>query len=708
MTPAERQRLARLWAKLEGREDTTQRGKTGHRAASLARVGRWRPGGRPFVGVDGEGIGRDAFGRQAYCLFRIGERELFTGKRLKTFDLFEFILSEPKDSVMVAFGLGYDVTMALRDLAADRRSHLLAKRPAGEGRSAYTWVDRRYAIWYRPDKFFRVARIETIDTPEGGKRTQLVKGSARTVYEVRDLFKSSFVGALADFGIVGGDDLAALARMKAARPDQTAITPEVRAYCAEEVRQLAALMEEVRRLLHAEDIRPAEWTGIGRVAEAMLRREGTLNAKALAGLVAPEVQAKALEAYMAGRMEITRVGEVARAIWAYDIGSAFASAMVGLPCLAHGRWEALSDAGRADGALLYVADATFRGPRVARADQAGLLGALPMRAPAGHLYWPLAGGGVYWSTEIEAARRIGWRVEVGEGFAFRPGCDCRTFSWIPEMYERRITLAAAGETGAAQLVKGGLQACYGKFAAIRFGGAYANPIWAGLITARVRSRLLVEAVAQAPGDLVMVATDAVYSLRPLALDVGGGLGQWRERAIPEGLFLVAPGFYWRPGAARAADARGSRGLAAGRFFEGQAADGSYWTDVFEAVWRAWINAHEKGVRLSIPAVEVPNPGFVGLRLAEHRRKPQSAGCWVTDPYDLSFSWKGKRSSPRREGGAMVTAPKIGDRSLVSVSYAAAADAMAALEAKRLVRAEQPDYVDEAPPWPREGEGVGEG
>ncbi|HTO44411.1 MAG TPA: hypothetical protein VML56_10055, partial [Burkholderiales bacterium] len=43
----------------------------------------------------------------------------------------------------------------------------------------------------------------------------------------------------------------------------------------------------------------------------------------------------------------------------------------------------------------------------------------------------------------------------------------------------------------------------------------------------------------------MVATDAVFSTRPLSLNIGAMLGQWEEKVWPD-LFIAQPGVYWSP------------------------------------------------------------------------------------------------------------------------------------------------------------------
>ena len=90
------------------------------REAERKRNARARKPPHPFIAIDGEGGGTDAFGRQDYNLMMAVSAEqefvLNTGRRLTTIECFEFILGLPKDAHLVAFGLGYDATEILRDL----------------------------------------------------------------------------------------------------------------------------------------------------------------------------------------------------------------------------------------------------------------------------------------------------------------------------------------------------------------------------------------------------------------------------------------------------------------------------------------------------------------------------------------------------------------------------------------------------------------
>jgi hypothetical protein len=56
---------------------------------------------------------------------------------------------------------------------------------------------------------------------------------------------------------------------------------------------------------------------------------------------------------------------------------------------------------------------------------------------------------------------------------------------------------------------------------------------------------LIEAIGQDPHSVVMVASDAVFSTRPLSLDVGEPLEQSEEQIWPD-LFIAQSRVYWSP------------------------------------------------------------------------------------------------------------------------------------------------------------------
>jgi hypothetical protein len=189
-----------------------------------------------------------------------------------------------------------------------------------------------------------------------------------------------------------------------------------------------------------------------------------------------------------------------------------------------------------------------------------------------------------------------------------------------------------------------------------------------------------EGIALNPGRILMVATDALYSLDPLPLDVGEKLGQW-EAVELEDLFLVQPGLYWSPDKRK----KKSRGLP-GKFFEENGR-----TQQFESDWLAWQGS--KGE--DFPQVDVPLQSFVGLKIALARGKPETAGKWVDEIRSISFDYRNKRAGHNWDGGAIVTGCKPGRPGLLSLPHRdfLAKGGQEPWEQARAMLEEQPDYID---------------
>lgn len=642
---------------------------------------RHRPGYRrmhtakrrvPFIGCDGEGCGTDSLGRQDYRLFRIGERELYTGDPLGTAELLDFICDAPPSSkaILVGFSFGYDTTMILRDLPAERRERLL--RPmdpaeAGPGRSRYTfWQD--HGIEYLPRNYLRVCRLERL--PDGRRRA--IAGSARTIYEVFGFFQASFLRTLANWQ-VGAEYLDLIERNKAARSSFERITPEVREYCAVECRCLAEMMERFRACCHAAGIRPRSWSGAGKLAAALHAEHGTITRADLAGLVPPSVLADAQAAYYGGRFEVTRIGAVKGPIYEYDLNSAYPAALRRLPCLRHGAWHECSgdDLARLGPDSLFVADVHFR-------HRPGPLYGLPVRGSGGGIFWPREANGTYWSPEIRSAERLGAVIRYKRGWRYECRCDCRPFDWVEGLYEYRKKI---GKKTEGYPIKLGINSLYGKLAQRVGNPRWGNMIWAGLVTSLTRAALN-DAIALSPDDIVMIATDGIYSLSPLDLPIGDKLGDFESAEHPH-MFIVQPGLYWGPPKPK------TRGIPL-KFFESR-------TEQFERQWAAWL-ADTTG-HLPYPVTQIDVTMFIGLKLAQSRGKPESAGRWVQQCRTISFDWRRKRAARwRRDGGAAVTDPLPGSPGLVSMSYSPRLEDTAEYDISRLDLEDQPDYVELSAPW----------
>ena len=681
LSSAERVAAYRARKREAGEPDATRRNRKAERKAWKARR---TPPVKPFVGCDGEGCGVDELGRQNYMLFRMGSRELYTGQRLTSEQCLDFICNEPGGTILVGFAFGYDVTMILRDLPASQQKRLFDPIDFSPGHSRYTWY-KNFDIEYLPKNYLKVRRVNVVRNDDGSERRGPVKGSQRVIYETFGFFQKSFLKVLKEFSIATEDALKIIATNKDARADFSEMTPEVRGYCALECEYLARLMETLRGYCDDADIHPRTWSGAGKLAAALHAKHGTPKSKEALANVPIEVEAMANMAYYGGRFEITRVGKIKGPIYEYDIKSAYPAAMPRLPCLIHGEWQSFERDQLPKPGSVYVANVSFR-QSVAPDEETGALGGLPIRSKEGHLYWPLQGSGTYWNCEIDSARRLGAKITVHNGWSFSTSCHCTPFDWVEELFDYRM---AIGGSGPGYPIKLGLNSLYGKLAQRKGNGQFANMIWAGLITAMTRAKLN-DAIATNPRRIVMVAADAVYSLDPLPdLELGNWLGAWEREELAE-LFIVQPGLYWDPTKRK----RKSRGLS-GRFFE---EDGR--TEAFESAWETFRQSENSALDTIFPAVTVPVPGFIGLKLAVSRGKPETAGRWISDTRSISFDYRNKRVSHIWDDGAIITKPKAGGRTVLSIPHRdfLAAGGNEFWEASRLVMDEQPDYIDLSIPW----------
>lgn len=677
--PAERVRAYRQRRKDAGEPDSTRRNRAAERIAWKAR----QPGKlKPFVGCDGEGAGVDDLGRQNYLLFRMGERELYAnGERLTTEALLDFICDEPPGSILVGFAFGYDVTMILRDLPVSQQKRLFEPHVFGEGKSPYVWF-RDFDIIYLPRNYLKVRRVNVVRDVEGNEKRVPIKGSQRTIFETFGFFQKSFLKVLHEFDVGTPAERERIAANKARRGDFGTIDAEERAYCALECVFLAELMTKLRDYCEEAGIRPRSWSGAGKLASALHAKHKTIKG---ADVVAPpEVLTLAQMAYYGGRFEVTRTGMISGKVWEYDIKSAYPDEMRYLPCLEHGTWRHASGSECRSSDGLFVCGVSFN--RRGVGDRLGDLGGLPIRSKEGHLYWPMQGSGIYWSPEIKSAVNLGFDVRYKEGWIYEKRCDCQPFDWVEPLYDYRRSI---GSSGPGYPIKLGINSLYGKLAQRKGNGSYHNMIWAGLITALTRARLN-EAVAMNPGRIVMLATDAIYSLDPLPeLELGEWLGAW-DRTEMDGLFIVQPGLYWSPERRK----KKSRGLSES-FFEGNGL-----TEKFEHAWEDFAAAGNSGLEVKFPAVSVPVPGFIGLKLALARNKPELAGTWVREDRSISFDYRNKRVGHVWTDGHIVTKPKLGGPRCVSLPHREflAAGGAEPWEMARLMLEEQPDYVDLSAPF----------
>jgi hypothetical protein len=631
------------------------------------RKARARKPPRPFLAIDGEGGGTDALGRQLYLTMvaadAFGEEERIVhrnGEALTTPDCLDFLLGLPPTSkaILVAYGLGYDATQILRRMPPRKLREVINPRQGKNGPIPVFWRD--YAITYQQGQYLRIARID-----RSGPKPKVLKGSSRTVYETLGFFQSTFIKAITDWNTGTEAERAIIAANKEIRDQFTMLTPEMIEYCTLECRHLAMLMTEFREVCYAAGIRPERWAGAGWLATAMLKQHGALKRpltareKAEAAERKPsrnsrpsarrrperdrEFDAAANLAYYGGRFEISRIGFIPGPVYAYDIKSAYPAAMLQMPCPLHTRWKHSRRRRLPANGELYLAKVTFAHPA------GSVWCGFPFRQNGG-LFWPFCGTGWYWSVEIEAARQHlrADILRVHDVWIAERCCDCSPpYEWISELFAERQRL---GESTKGYPIKLGLNSLYGKRAQRSGRGPYHDAVEAGLITAITRAQIIA-AVAQDPGAVVMVATDAIFSTRPLKLDVGKGLGQWEEKLWPD-LFIAQPGVYFSPAKLQsnttAAAVEGVKSRGVKRSVIGKAAP------QFLRTFEEWIELlHRPGaleLALSeprqIPSVPVTVRLFYGNRLALARGKPYLAGRWSDETRHETFEWDTKRDRTR--------------------------------------------------------------
>lgn len=560
---------------------------------------------RPFIAIDGEGIGQGSRHRYAYIAASTGDNLTshapygFKGVEVMAF-LLELALHNP-DALFVGFGLRYDVSMMCRGMTQDQLTELwdsgevdveMPEMPGGVARFGYH------------HKRFTLAHNDV----------------SMQVTDLRYFTQTSFLESLQIFGIDKSEPLVykAIERGKNRRGTfGRNDMDKVRTYCDLEVGMIGTLAARIRESLKDADIPVLGWYGSGAIAAALLRdKQVKLQRPHLHSI--PEETL--LRAYHFGRVETFRQGQFALAT-RYDLRSAYAAALSELPS-ALGKWRRVTDYDVGHRWAIWRVD--WQVP------EGTLVTPFPYRHD-GRLSYPREGQGWYHASEVKAAvHRFGSGIEVSSGYVFEPqDPQARPFGWLREMYERRLELAAQGDP-AAHLLKLALATVWGKTAQRDDRrppyrrAPFRDWFWSGAATAEVRARMLWLATVLGEDRLISFATDGVmvrgtdtlhYEEQAKHYPNGKGLGTWATSQLRDVVLIDAVTY--------------------GTAEEVVTAGFSEQELTYELLLSAWQD-HRQWAE-----VETTGTRFVGLGTAIMQGTPARLGTWQRWPLSLQFHDPGK-------------------------------------------------------------------
>lgn len=478
-----------------------------------------------FIAWDGEGITPEGQAKQNFVLFGNSKGFSTSSDRLSSLDCLNLIINtelEHSNAIHVGFAFSYDVEMILADVPIKQMSILRKK-------GYVMW--KGFRIEYRKGKWFQV-----------GKRVGSNKVSCR-IWDVFSFFGTSFLVAIEEYL---GSDLPELAPIKEGKDSRRTFTyPDVDSfiipYWKMELDLTVRLMQALRERLYGAGLKIRQWHGPGAIATYAMRDKHT--ALSMDKNIPTDVNNAAQYAYAGGRFELFKLGRERNGVYAYDIRSAYPSAITQLPNLSQGYWEYQERPTRIARFGVYhikFANKSFFTPR-------------PMpyfyRDARHTIHFPNITEGWYWSPEAELATSLGNDATILEGWVFHDD-GSRPFMWVEEVYEKRAEWKRNGNPSQIAL-KLLLNSMYGKFAQRvgweRAGGppTWHQLEWAGYVTSHARAKLfraMVEAFKT--NDLIGVETDGIFSRRELPLQLGQSLGQWDCDYYEEMIYLQS-GFYFK-------------------------------------------------------------------------------------------------------------------------------------------------------------------
>lgn len=625
-----------------------------------------------FIAVDGEGVDTHEFildwdddgneiMRQVpahhYVLLSVGDQCLhLNGKELTHTEIFPFLYEqflEHPDAAFVGYFLGYDFAQWLKSLPDHRGYMLLHKDGIAQRMPQSEFLHFPFPVHFGDWEFDILAAkrfklrpyvkrdqyIESVVTHKDGTQSVTKTHPHKWMFicDTGSFFQSSFMKAIdpADWEhpIVSAEEYAILAEGKSKR-DVAQFDVDMIRYNLLENAVLPRLLEQVNKGFVSDDIRlpKQKWFGPGQAAQMWLTNIHCPTGEEIRETIPFWARDAARESYYGGWFEIMAHGIIPGKSYAYDINSAYPTAIAVLPCLLHGTWTHGNSRRKPVGnGVLRLVDAEVRGTNI-------FIGCMPHRRPDGTILRPRHTSGWYWQSELDAAKRAGLidKIKVNAWVDYKP-CNCKPpLRAIADLYEGRLKVGKNSPFGKSKKLV--YNSVYGKLAQSIGMPKFSNPIYASLITSHCRTMIL-DAIATHPDGaeaVAMVATDSVtfYSPHP-TLDIHSTrLGAW-DPTVHSNLSLMMPGLYWddksrqqvREGNAPRVKSRGvpAKDLAKfidaidaqwAKFNEGPSRPGEWPEDEHEHPW---------------PEIDIPIEfGMVSAKLAASQNRWMDCGKVVHD------------------------------------------------------------------------------
>lgn len=506
-----------------------------------------------FIAIDGEGlnVGSAPNGGtiQHYVMMCASTGEsLYKPEGIRSLDALHWLcdLAEKyPHAVFVVFGGSYDTTMILRDLTFQERLtiHKYSKIAKDiEQSNSKRKLPRfgNFEIIYRPRKELYVKRLKTIVSDngyhkvlwkksKGGKFSKLSSG-AMHLYDVYGFFQRKFVDAIDEYKLPISD-IEFIKRMKDTRNDfQAGNVEEIISYCRRECEILVKLMQLVEHyLLHPDiNLKLTRWDGAGSIAGAIMKK---YSVKEHLEDLPIHVLEASKHAYTGGRIELIQYGHYTKVVYDYDINSAYPTFLLRLPSLKGGQWKIENEIKSSFAVCLVEWDLWDINQRIYP---------FPYRQKDGTIIYPSRGKNWVWLPEYQAAIKHLDKYHLGsikllQVINFYPATDDKPFWFVEDMARQRLIWKQAGE-GQNIMVKLGLNSLYGKTAQ-QIGGhydekqdkiippPYHNLAYAGFVTSSTRAALF-DAAMQSANDVIMFATDGLFTIKPFDLAISKLLGEW--------------------------------------------------------------------------------------------------------------------------------------------------------------------------------------